>query len=354
MGELTFERRRANPARASSVRPPRRDGRSGTDPGTTWPGTPLGGGDQAFSSVAPRRDFSRVPVHDGGRAAASATQARVGDAAARIPPTDARATKVSSDKKIEAQGGPQNWIEGQWSDPGFKGEQQASVTQVTKAQLYAEIGKVAPRLSDELKVCLVGHAWVEQQGKGVLNYNFAGVEGGSAAYVMGWTSDIIATSAYESEPDKSKYRDWDMRGHNPKYALIDGHYAGTIEYQLALKPKPTRIALLIRKRRPAYQSLSHAAASFVKLIELRIKALQASKDPDHTRLAEKALAGDARAYAYIVNHSFRITDADGNKRNFGAYNGDSGYANLVLRQIAAAESDLADKKNASAESGHSQ
>jgi hypothetical protein len=70
--------------------------------------------------------------------------------------------------------------------------------------------------------CLVGHAWVEQQGKGVLNYNFAGVEGGSAAYVMAWTSAIIATSTYESDPDKSKYRDWDGAGHHPQFGSIDG------------------------------------------------------------------------------------------------------------------------------------
>jgi hypothetical protein len=275
---------------------------------------------------------------------------RVRDVAATILSTATPATETSGDKATEAQGGPQKWVESQWSDPGFTGEQQPSVTQITKAQLYDEIDKVAPHLSRALKICLVGHAWQEQQGKGLLNYNFAGVEGKSAAYVMGWTSDIIATSTYENEPDKSKYRDWDARGHNPRYGVIDGHNAGTIEYQLALDPKPTRIAVLVRKRRPAYQSLSHAAASFVKLIELRVKALQASNDSDHNKLAEHALAGDAHAYAYIVNHSFRITDTDGKRRDFGAYNTDSGYGNRVERQIAAAETDLADKKDAPAES----
>jgi len=232
------------------------------------------------------------------------------------------------------------WVEGQWSDPDFKGEQQASVTEITKQQLYAEIGKVAPHMSHELKTCLVGHAWVEQRGKGVLNWNFAGVEGGSAAYVMGWTSDVIATSTYENEPDKTKYRDWDSKNHNPKFGVYDGHNAGTIDYQLALEPRPARIVVLVRKRRPAYQSLSHAAAAFVHLIELRVEALRASTDPDHNKLAESALGGDVDAYANIVNHKFQITDTNGKKRDFGAYNGDKGYAGLVKTQIAAARADL--------------
>jgi hypothetical protein len=233
------------------------------------------------------------------------------------------------------------WVEGQWSDPDFKGEQQASVTEITKQQLYAEIGRVAPRLSHTLKTCLVGHAWVEQRGKGVLNWNFAGVEGGgSPAYVMGWTSDVIPTSTYENEPDKSKYRDWDWKNHNPKFGRYDGHDAGTIDYQLALQPKPSRIVVLVRKRRPAYQSLSHAAAAFVGLIERRVEALRASTNPDHNKLAESAFAGDADAYANIVNHKFQIRDATGKKRDFGAYNGDKGYAGLVKTQIAAARADL--------------
>jgi hypothetical protein len=250
------------------------------------------------------------------------------------PSTFLRPMQAQAEREL----GP--WVEGQWSDPDFTGEQTASVTEITKQQLYAEISKVAPHLTTALKICLVGHAWAEQQGKGVLNWNFAGVEGGSAAYVVGWTSTIIPTSAYESEPDKSKYRDWDLKGHNYRFGAIDGHHAGTIEYQLALQPKPTRLALCVRKRRPAYQSLSHAAAAFVKLIELRVETLQASIDPDHKKLAAKALAGDADAYANIVNHSFQVTDSDGKKRTFGAYNGDSGYAHLVTTQIAAAQSEL--------------
>jgi hypothetical protein len=236
--------------------------------------------------------------------------------------------------------GSQPWVKGQWSTSDFTGEQQASVTEITKSQLYDEIGKVAPGLSRALKVCLVGHAWVEQQGKGVLNYNFAGVEGGSTAYVMGWTSAVIPTSTYENEPDTSKYRDWDSKGHNPKFGKWDGHDAGTIAVQLAMSPKPTEIVVLVRKRRPAYQSLSHAAAAFVNLIEKRIDALRASTNPDHKQLAEEAFSGDADAYANVVNHRFTITDAKGKRRDFGAYNGDKGYAGLVTKSIAAAEREL--------------
>lgn len=236
--------------------------------------------------------------------------------------------------------GSQAWVKGQWSTPDFTGEQQASVTEITQAQLYDEIGKVAPGLSRALKVCLVGHAWVEQQGKGVLNYNFAGVEGGSTAYVMGWTSAAIPTSTYENEPDKSKYRDWDSKGHNPKFGKWNGHDAGTIAVQLAMSPKPTEIVVLVHKRRPAYQSLSHAAAAFVNLIEKRIAALRASTNPDHNQLAEQVFSGDADAYANVVNHRFTITDANGKRRDFGAYNGDKGYAGLVTKSIAAADSEL--------------
>jgi hypothetical protein len=35
----------------------------------------------------------------------------------------------------------QDWVQGQWSTADFKGEQQASVTEITKTQLYEEIGK---------------------------------------------------------------------------------------------------------------------------------------------------------------------------------------------------------------------
>jgi len=214
------------------------------------------------------------------------------------------------------------------------------VTQIGKKQLYDEISKVAPHLSQELRTCMVGHAWVEQQGKNVLNYNFAGVEGGSAAWVLGWTSTVIATSTYENEPDKTKYRDWDHKNHNPKFGRIEGHDAGTIDYQLGLDPKPPRIALLVRKRRPAYQSLAHASAAFVHLIELRVEALRASTNPEHTALGDSAFAGDPEAYAKVVNGSFKITDKDGKKRDFNAYNGDKGYAGLVRTQIAAARADI--------------
>jgi hypothetical protein len=78
----------------------------------------------------------------------------------------------------------------------------------------------------------------------------------------------------------------------------------------------------------------------VHLIEIRVEALRASKDPEHNKLAERAFGGDADAYAYIVNHGFKIIDANGKKRDFGAYNGDSGYAGLVKKQIAATRSEL--------------
>jgi hypothetical protein len=67
---------------------------------------------------------------------------------------------------------------------------------------------------------------------------------------MGWTSDVIATSICENDPDESKYRDWDSKNHNPKFGVYDGHNAGTIDYQLALQPKPARIVVLVRRRRP--------------------------------------------------------------------------------------------------------
>lgn len=238
------------------------------------------------------------------------------------------------------QAAPEHWVQGQWSTPDFTGEQQASVTEITKPQLYEEIGRVAPGLSRAFKVCLVGHAWVEQQGKGVLNWNFAGVEGGSTAYVLGWTSAVIPTSIYENEPDKSKYRDWDSKGHNPKFGKWAGHDAGTIDVQLAMTPKPAEIVVLVRKHRPAYQSLSHAAAAFVNLIQTRLDALRASTSADHNQLAERAFSGDADAYANIVNHRFAITDASGKRRDFGAYNGDSGYSGLVTRSIAATATEL--------------
>jgi hypothetical protein len=111
-------------------------------------------------------------------------------------------------------------------------------------------------------------------------------------------------------------------------------------HQLALDPKPARIVVLVRKRRPAYQSLSHAAAAFVHLIEKRVEALRASINPDHNTFGESASAGDPDTYANVVNHKFQITDANGKERDFGAYNADKGYANLVKRQIAAARADL--------------
>jgi hypothetical protein len=235
----------------------------------------------------------------------------------------------------------QSWSPGQFATADFEGEQEASVTQTTKAQLYVEITKAAPWMPPPLRVCLVGHAWAEQQGKGILNFNFAGVEGGSKAFVRGWTSAAISTETYENEADKSKYRDWDMKGHNPAFGTWNGHNAGTIAAQLALDPKPPQIVVCVKKRRPAYQSLRHAAAAFVHLIELRIKDLQLSNDPEHNALAGRAMGGDAPSYAYIVNHSFNITDDDGKKLHFGAYNGDRGYAHLVETQIAAAEADIA-------------
>jgi hypothetical protein len=236
----------------------------------------------------------------------------------------------------------QGWVQGTWSDPGFKGEQEAMTNTFTKRQLYDEIGKVAPTLSHAFKTCLVGHAWSEQDAtQGVLNYNFAGIEGSwSEAYVMGWTSDIIPTSKYENDPNKSNYRDWDFRNHNPKFGVIDGHYAGTIDYQLSLDPKPKRIALAVKKRRPAFQSLAHGTAGFLKQLERRFNALRASTDLKHNELAEKAFAGDVDSYAYIVNHKFKITDASGKKRDFGAWNDQAVYFELVRKQIAAAKKEL--------------
>jgi hypothetical protein len=214
------------------------------------------------------------------------------------------------------------------------------MSSVGKKQLYQEIAKVAPHLSHELLTCMVGHAWAEQQGKNLLNYNFAGVEGGSAAFVYGWTSAPIPMSTYENDPDKTKYRDWDSKNHNPKYGKWDGHDAGTIDCQLAMDPKPSTIVVLVRKRRPAYQSLAHASAAFVHLIEKRVEALRASTNPEHNTLGESAFNGDAEAYAKVVNGSFKIKDKDGKKRDFGAYNGDKGYAGLVKSQIAAARDEL--------------
>jgi len=273
---------------------------------------------------------------------------RVRDTAARI--LSAAAPKsATSDEKTSPRSPHEGLVEGNWTDPKFSGLQETHVQSFKNTQLYALFGKVASHMSHELKTCFVGHVMAEQPG-GVPNNNFAGLEGDwSPAWAVMLTSDIVPTSKYEQEADKSKYVDWDFKHHNPKFGRIDGHDAGTIDGQLALDPKPSRIALCVRKRRPAFGTAESGAEVMIKNLEKRFEILQASREPKDRDLAEKALAGDAHAYAVIVSHGFTITDAAGKKRSFGAWNGDREYGGKVEDRIAEARTELADEAGPKAE-----
>ena len=78
----------------------------------------------------------------------------------------------------------------------------------------------------------------------------------------------------------------------------------------------------------------------MQLIETRVEALRASTNAGQNDLGARAYAGDADAYSYIVNHKFKITDTNGKKRDFGAYNDNPAYAGAVKTQIANADKEL--------------
>jgi hypothetical protein len=259
------------------------------------------------------------------------------------------------------------WMEHDWSNKDYTGEKKGKQTNLKKAELYKLLGQVAPHLSHELKVYMVGHAWREQSGSGVYNWNFAGIEGEwSKAYTTDvGTSATVSISKYENAPDKSIYHDWGTGSPyatyvpDPVYAthLVDpvspggvrlptaSHWSGTIPYQLALTPKPSVLGVKVFKRRPAFGSDTEGAAAFVHEIERRVQALQDSKDPDNNRLAEKVLAGDPHSYAYMVGHTIF---ADKNRKQLlvGAYNDAPSYTGDVESQIAKAKADLADIEHA--------
>lgn len=218
------------------------------------------------------------------------------------------------------------WAVNEPSTTGFKGEQIYSVTTLTKEELYDAITQVAPELPHILKVMLLGQAWLEQQGKLIINYNFAGMEGSSSAYVMARTSTVITAAEYNG--NKSAYSDWG------KGNVWHGKDAGTIEVQLARGE--TQLVVMKRKPRPAYQSIVSAAAAFIQNVESKFHALQRSSDQAHHQLVDKALGGDVQAYAQIVSLL-------ASKLGIYPYNPDPGYPALVVKQIEQARLDLASR-----------
>ena len=201
------------------------------------------------------------------------------------------------------------------------------MTSLAKTTLYDEMGTVAPSLSHEMKVMMLGHAWVEQSGKGIINNNFAGVEGASSSYVLAWTSTQITKAQYDANP--SAYKDW---GHGGVWA---GKDASTIKAQI--DRGETKLIVMEHKKRPAYASLGSAASSFIENVESKFHKLEASKDPHDQELVKKALGGDEHAYAAIVTMR-------NPKLGIYPYNADAGYAGRVTAQIAAARKDLAETK----------
>ncbi|MGB8910580.1 MAG: DUF4157 domain-containing protein [Candidatus Cybelea sp.] len=198
------------------------------------------------------------------------------------------------------------------------GEQKFSQTTLEKGQIYDAITRVAPSLSHELRVMLVGHSWLEQQGKSIINYNFAGVEGGSASFVYAWISWKVSRAEYDKNP--SAYKDWTVGGF------------GTIQEQI--DRGETSLFVVMRAKRPAYASLDSAAAAFVHNIESKFHKLQASPDPHHQELVQAALGGDAEAYAQIVTLSVPAL-------GIFPFNPNANYADKVIDQIDLARTDLA-------------
>ncbi|HEX3758008.1 MAG TPA: DUF4157 domain-containing protein [Kofleriaceae bacterium] len=209
-------------------------------------------------------------------------------------------------------------------DPDPPGEQKFFENSVTKQQLLDAITQVAPGLSKDFRVMLVGHAWVEQQGKHVINNNFAGMEGSSASYVTARTSTVVTRD--ECLANRAKYSDYGAG------KLYNGKDAGTIQAQLD-RGEP-QIVVMVKTHRPAYASLASAAASFVHNIEAKFRKLQASDKPEHQALAQQAQGGDAEAYAKVVTMAVP-------KLGIRPYNPAKDYPGRVVAQIQAARADLA-------------
>jgi hypothetical protein len=268
--------------------------------------------DSGSSTVGP----ASQPTQDAG-GATHAGQDAAGQPAGQqaAPPADHTAIAPSTDEWVSSA-----------PPPDAAGEQKYSNTKATKGQIFDAITQVAPGLPYELRVMLLGQAWLEQQGKNIINNNFAGMEGGSASYVMARTSAVITRAEYEANP--SKYSDWG------KGNVYGGKDAGTIEVQLARGD--TKIVVMTRKKRPAYASLASAAAAYVHNVEAKFHKLQASPDPTHQALVEQALGGDAHAYARIISLSAP-------KLGIYPYNPDIGYPARVIAQIELARKDLADR-----------
>jgi hypothetical protein len=208
--------------------------------------------------------------------------------------------------------------------PDPSGEQKFSQTSVTKQQLLDAITNVAPGMSQDFRIMLVGHSWVEQRGQNVINNNFAGMEGHSNSFVTARTSAIISKAQYDANP--KAYSDF-----GPGKQL-NGKDASTIKVQL--DRGETTLAVMTRTQRPAYASLDSAATAFIHNIEAKFQKLQASDDPDHKVLAQQALAGDEEAYAKVVTLS-------ASKLGILPYNPSKDYPGRVIKEIRAARSDLA-------------
>ena len=242
----------------------------------------------------------------------------------------------------------EEWVKGTFSSANFQGHQVRMETPLTKQQLYEAFSTVAPHLSHDLKVMMIGQVWTEQAGTGIYNFNFGGVEGGSKAFTTDvWTTAAISVATYNAQPEpkSAKYRDW-TKG-NPFGGVWGppGHKEtprGTIQYQLDHHEDP--IIVMTPKPRPAYENVNHAAAAFVQMLEKRIKTLQQSRDPAHRKLAEDAMSGNIQAYAELVN-MVDTHDADENGKalpGFGAWNGSAGYTGRAVTSIQQTQRDLAD------------
>ena len=211
----------------------------------------------------------------------------------------------------------------------FTGEQKYESRSITPEELEKALVEVAPSMSSALRMMMLGHAWGEQGGKNIINNNFAGMEGASAAYVVTWTSTVLSRSEVEGHPEK--YKDWAAKG-PPGCVTWQGRDAHTIAVQLE-RGEP-QIACMVKKKRPAYASLAAAASAFVKNIESKLHKLQASSDPEHQELVAQAMSGDDDAYARIVTLSAP-------KLGIYPYNPGKEYPGLVKRHIAEARAHFA-------------
>jgi len=197
----------------------------------------------------------------------------------------------------------------------------------------AAITEVAPGLSRDFRVMLVGHSWVEQGGINIANNNFAGMEGGTKSITKVRTSTVISRSEYEANP--KHYADY---GAGKRY---NGKDASTIKAQLDRGETMLAVMFSSPVERPSYASLASAAAAYVHNVEARFRKLQASDKPDHQALAQAALGGDAKAYAKVLTMSAP-------KLGVLPYNSAKDYSGRVIMQIGNARKELADDLPAAA------